>query len=150
MIQETYLPRLFFGNTKTLSAVVGALSMMPVNKAALGLLNPVRSAQENYLSSTRGRAELIWAVTGGGEFSNANHLRTLSDEQRDRKKDYDVTYESRLKGLVSDLKGNNKRLLLRTKITGAWLSIRSTTVLGTVLFATESRDFYVLVITPLL
>ena len=43
MTRETFLPRLFFGNTKTLSPVVGALSMIPVSKAGLGLLNPVTS-----------------------------------------------------------------------------------------------------------
>ena len=56
-------------------------------------------------------------MTGGGEFSNASHLHTLSEERRDRKEARDVAYESRLKGLVSDLKGTDNRLLLRAKIT---------------------------------
>ena len=43
MIRETFLPRLFFGKTKTPSPVVGALSTMPVNKSGLRLLNPVTS-----------------------------------------------------------------------------------------------------------
>ena len=63
-------------------------------------------------------------MTGGGAFSNADHLRTLSEERRDGKKDQDVAYKSRLKGLVSNLKGTDKHLLLRAKITGAWLIIR--------------------------
>ena len=46
MIQETFLPRLFFGDTKTLSPFVGDLSTMPVKKFGLGLLNPVTSDQE--------------------------------------------------------------------------------------------------------
>ena len=79
MIQETFLPCIFFGNTKTLSPIVGALSTMPVKKAGLGLLNPVTSEKEKYLSSQRGSAELIRAVTGGGAFSNADHLRTLGE-----------------------------------------------------------------------
>ena len=66
MIHKTFLPRLLFGKAKTLSPAIGALSMMPVSKAVLGLLNPVTSAKENYLSSTQGSAELIRAVTGGG------------------------------------------------------------------------------------
>ena len=40
---ETFLPRLFFWNTKTLSPIVGTLSMMPIKVARLGLLNPVKS-----------------------------------------------------------------------------------------------------------
>ena len=51
MIRETFLPRLFSGKTKTLSPIVGALSTIPVNKFGLGLLNPVTSSQEKYLSS---------------------------------------------------------------------------------------------------
>ena len=63
MIQEMFLPHLFFGKTRTLSPVVGALSTMPAKKAGLGLLNPVTSEKEKYLSYQRGSAELVWAVT---------------------------------------------------------------------------------------
>ena len=66
MIQETFLPRIFFVNTKTLFPVVGALSTMRVKKFGLGILNPVTSYQEKYLSSTQGSLELVRAVTGGG------------------------------------------------------------------------------------
>ena len=59
---------------------------MTVKKSVLGLLNTVTSEQEKYLSSTRGSVELVWAVTGGGAFSNAYHLWTLSEEQGNRKK----------------------------------------------------------------
>ena len=149
IICETFLPRIFFVNTKTLFPVVGALSTMRVKKFGLGILNPVTSYQEKYLSSTRGRAELVRSVTGGWGLSNANHLRTLSEERRDRKKSRDVAYKSRLKFLVINLQGTDKHLLLRAKITGAWLSLRSTTVSGTVLSATSFWGFYVLAITSL-
>ena len=116
---------------------------MPVRKYELGLLNPVTSYQEKYLSSTRRSAELVRAVMGGGwgELFNANHLRTLSEKRRDGKKYRDVVYKSRLKGLVRNLQGTDKCLLLRAKITGAWLIVHSTTVSGTVLSATEFWDF---------
>ena len=64
----------------------------------------------------------------GGAFSNDKHLRTLSEERRDGKKDWDAAYKTKLKGLVRDLKGTYKRLLLHTKSTGAWPIVRSTTV----------------------
>ena len=83
---ETFLPRLFFRKTKTLSTIVGALSKIPVKKYGHGLLNPVTSAQAKYLSSHRGSSEMIWAMTGGGAFFNADHLHTLGEERRDRKK----------------------------------------------------------------
>ena len=79
-------------------------------------------------------------MTGRRSFSNANHLRTLSEDRRDRKKYQDITHESRLKGLVRDLKGTAKRLLLCIKITDDWLSVRGTKVSGTVLSATEFWD----------
>ena len=69
MIRGTFLLRLFCGKSKNLSPFVGALSTIPVSKARLGLLNPVMSAQEKYLSSTRGIVELIWGMTGGGQES---------------------------------------------------------------------------------
>ena len=141
MMCETYFPLTFFRTTKTFSPVVGALSTMPVMKAGLGLLNPVTSAQEKCLSSTRGSAELTRSITLGGQFSNADHIRNLCEEQRDGKEARDIAYKSRLKGLVSDIKVTDKRLLVRAKITGTWLSVRSTTVSGTVLSATKFRDF---------
>ena len=131
----------FLRKDKTLSPVIGALSTTSVRKSGLGLLNPVTSAKEKYLSSTRVSAELTRAVTGGGGFSNAKHLRTLSEECRDGKDSRDVAYKSRLNGLVRNIQGTNKCLFLRAKITGAWLSVSGTTVLGTVLSATEFQDF---------
>ena len=79
MIRETFLPRLFFRKTKTISSVVGYLSTMMARKSGLGLLNPATSVKEKYLISMRGSAELIQAMAGGGEISNADHLRTLSE-----------------------------------------------------------------------
>ena len=119
MIRETFLPRIFFQKTKTLSPIVGSLCTMLARKAGLGLLDPVTLAQEKYLSSTQGSAELVWAVTGGGEFSNADHLQTLSEERRDGKEAWDVAYEYRIKGLVRDIQGTDKPLFLRSKNTGA-------------------------------
>ena len=95
MIQETFLPRLFFGKAKNISPVVGALSTMLVKKAGLGLLNSVTSDREKYLSSTRGSAELVQAVTGGGAFSNADHLWTLSEKQCDGEKARDIVSNTR-------------------------------------------------------
>ena len=80
-------------------------------------------------------------MAGGGEFSNAYHFRTLSREQPDGKKYLDVAHESRLKGLLSGIKGSDNRLLVRAKITGAWMSVRGTTVSGTVISSTKFRDF---------
>ena len=71
------MTRLFFGKTKNLSPIIGALSRMPAKKEILGFLNPVTSVKEKYLSSQQGSAELIWDVMGGGEFSNADHFQTL-------------------------------------------------------------------------
>ena len=45
MICKTFLTRLFFGKTKTLSTVGRDLSTMQVKKSGLGLLNLVTSAQ---------------------------------------------------------------------------------------------------------
>ena len=90
IIREKFLPCLFFKNTKRLSPIIGSLSTMPVNKSGTGLLNPVTSAREKYLSYQQGSVELVRDVTGGGTFYNADHLRTLSEERRDRKKDRDA------------------------------------------------------------
>ena len=100
MIWEIFLPHIFFGKTKTLSPIVGNLSNMPIKVAGLGLLNPVTSEKEIYLSFHRGSAELISDVTGGGAFTNSNNLRMLREERREGQKDQEVANETKLKGLV--------------------------------------------------
>ena len=44
-----FLPRLFFGKSKSLSPIVGTIRKIPVKKSGLGLLIPVTSAIEKYL-----------------------------------------------------------------------------------------------------
>ena len=114
---------------------------MLVDKSGLGILNPVMSAKEKYLSSQRENAKLIQSVTGGGEFSNSEYLRKLREEKRDGQKDRYEVNKTKLKGLVQDIKGTNRCLILRAKNTGAWLSVHSTTVSGTVFSAIEFLDF---------
>ena len=87
IIRETFLPRLFFGKTKKLSPIVGTLITMTIKVAGPGLLNPVTSANETCLRYKRGSAELIRSMTGGGAFSNSDHLRTLGEERCDGQKD---------------------------------------------------------------
>ena len=89
----------------------------------------------------RGHAKLIRAMAGVGEFSNANHLHTLGEERREVQKYQEATNETKLKGLVGDLKVTDRRPIPSAKSTGAWLSVRITKVSGTVLSATEFRDF---------
>ena len=52
-----------------------------------------------------------------------------------------IANETKLKGLVRDLKGTHRHLILRSKSTGAWLSVRGTTVSGTILSDTEFWNF---------
>ena len=80
MIWEKNLPRLSEEKTKPLSSIVGSLSTMPVKKTGLGLLNPVKSAKEKYLSLQRTGVGIIRAVTEGGALSNADCLLTLREE----------------------------------------------------------------------
>ena len=77
IIQETFLPRLFFVNTKSLLTIVGALSIILVKKSVLGILYPLTSTKNKYLSYQRASANLIQAVTGVGAFSNANQLLVI-------------------------------------------------------------------------
>ena len=58
------------------------------------------SAKEKYLSYQWGSAELIRAVTGGGSFSNYDHLLAIGEERRDTQKKWDNVNNDTLKGLV--------------------------------------------------
>ena len=128
IIRETFLLLIIFENAKTLSPIMVYLSKIPVKKSGLGILNMVKPAQEKNLFSHWGSSELVRDVTVNGELSNADHLQALNEERRDGQKDREALYESKLKGLVMNLKDTDMHLILRAKITGAWLSLRGTTV----------------------
>ena len=49
LLWGTFLPHLFFGNSKYLPTTVGTLSTMPFKKSSLGLQNLVTSADERLL-----------------------------------------------------------------------------------------------------
>ena len=63
------------------------------------------------------------------------------EERRNRQKYRDKANESKLKGLYRELNYTGRIFILYTKITGAWMDIRGTTVIVTVLLATEFCDF---------
>ena len=94
---------------------------------------PKLSAGKRGTDSVHDRGE------GGG--SNSDHLPTLGEERRDKQKYREVENETKLKVLFQYLKVTHSHLILQDKITGAWLSVRGTTVSGTVLSATEFRNY---------
>ena len=65
VMQETFLPRLYFVKSKTLPSVVISLITLLVNKSRLVLQNPVTSSEENYTSSLCASCDLVGGVTGG-------------------------------------------------------------------------------------
>ena len=87
-------------------------------------------------------------MTGGGALSNSDHLRTLDEESRDGQKDREVANKTKTNGLVRYLKDTNRRLILRVKITGVWLSLRGTTVSGTVFLLWNFNIYYAHIIMP--
>ena len=111
-----------------------------VKKDRLGLLNPVTSAKVKYPSSQQASAELIWDVTGGGAFSNEDHLLALREERGDWHKNRNYTNDATLNSLVGYLKGTYLCLILRARNTCACLKVRGTTVTGKVLSTTKFRD----------
>ena len=49
-LRETFLLRIFFGKSKTLPPIIGAISTLPVNKSISVLQNPMTSEKEKYNS----------------------------------------------------------------------------------------------------
>ena len=54
---------------------------------------------------------------------------------------WDDANEDKLKGLVKDLEATDRRLILRAKNTGSWLTVQDTKVTGTVLASKKFHDF---------
>ena len=147
VLRETFLPRLLFGKQKTLPPIVGDLSTFPVKKYGLFLQNPVTPAAEKYTGSLHVSYKLIGAVMDERDFSTADHLWAVKQERWDRKKYQDDENDVKL-GVIANDKGDfEKPLFLCNKHTGFWMSVRGTTVTGTVLPAAIFHDCFVHVIT---
>ena len=80
---------------------------------------------------------MIGVVTGKKEFSTADHIRVVKEERRDGKKYRDGTNGAKIGGIINDQGNPEKRLFLRANHTGYWLILWGTTLIGTVLSATE-------------
>ena len=52
---------------------------------------------------------------GGGELSNTNRLLALREERHDGQKNRNDANDAKLKALVGDLIGTNRRLIIRSK-----------------------------------
>ena len=74
-------------------------------------------------------------MTGEGKFSTADHLLLLREERCDGQNIWDDSNNAKRRGLVNDLGALDHCLILHSKNTGTWLSIRGTTVTGSVLAA---------------
>ena len=96
---------------------------------------------KKYLSSKCARAELIWDVTGGSKFSNADRLLALREESRDGQENRDDFNDAKLRGLVRDIDSTDPHIILRTKVIGSWLNTQVNTVTGEVLAAMECHGF---------
>ena len=114
---------------------------MLVKKTGLGLQNLVTSANEKILSSQRTSTELIRGVTRECEFPTADHLQRVKKEMSEGKKAWDDVNDAKLEGIIKDPPTLDRRLFLSAKQTGSWLTVRGTTVIGTIMPAMEFCDF---------
>ena len=58
-----------------------------------------------------------------------------------QEKNRDVVNDAKLQGIISNQDAFKKQLFLCAKHTGSWMSVQGTTETGTILAATEFRDF---------
>ena len=74
----------------------------------------------------------------------------IREERRNGQKSQDDTNEAKLKWLVKDLKTLDRRIILRAKNTGSWLTVQDIIVTSIVLSATEPSNFcaWVIMLPP--
>ena len=100
--QESFLPRIFFGKSKTLPPVVGAISTFPLKKYGLGLQNPVTSSADKYTSFLCAIYKLIDIVMVERWFSTSDCLQEVKEERQDGKKDWYDENDAKLRGVVNN------------------------------------------------
>ena len=79
---------------------------------------------EKNLSLLRVISELIGAVTGEIVFSTADCIIVLREEMRNLKKIWNDTNKAKLKVIVKEPKATDRRVIIHTKNTGSWMTVR--------------------------
>ena len=141
LLWGTFLPCLFFGESKYLPPIVGTLSTMPVNKSNLGIQDLVTSSNDKYLSLICTSRDLIGSLAGESEFSTTYNLQAVKEERCDGKKTWDDVNNTKLDVISKNFPTLERRPFLRAKYMGSFLTVWGTIVIDTVLTATEICDF---------
>ena len=90
-------------------------------------------------------------MAGQSELSDANHLQSIREYRSNRQKKWYDANDTKLGGLVENLKSSDRRSTLYAKKTDSWMTLKGTTVTSTVLAATDFVIFcaHVMMLPPL-
>ena len=115
--------------------------MMPVKKSGLGLQDPVASSNKKYLTSLRVIIKMVVSVKREREFQppitfGRSGKKGVMDKNRND------ANNAKLRGLVDELEALNRRIILRAKTKGFWMTVQGNKVTGTVLAAVEFCGFF--------
>lgn len=76
---------------------------------------------------------IIAALSGYSDFSVGTHLTYVKSMGVDQKRRKEIIYDGLLKEIVSDLNPFRKRQILRSRLSGFWLTLTPLSINGTVL-----------------
>ena len=84
---------------------------------------------------------LVQSWAGGCFKMLTTPMRLKRRGGKGQEKNRDVVNDAKLQGIISNQDAFEKQLFLCAKHTGSWMSVQGTTETGTILAATEFRDF---------
>ena len=138
-LHQVFLAALF-GDSLSADDSMRRLMALPVKSSGLGLPNPTQTAQTNYSTSVAICSHLLDAFNGSSEFSTVDHTTAVQEAKQAHAASLAATHDAELASVLDLFPAAEKRIILRGKTTGQWLSVHPSSINGTQLSATEFRD----------
>ena len=133
--QETFLPDLFQGLGDGASG--RGFNRLPVKQAGIYLLDPTKTAPENWTKSCVITGPLVTALRGQEEFRTEKQSVFLQEGRTAVRKRRVLLVEEALAETIAEAPVQGAHRLQRATKTGAWLTVQLSTVHGTELGAHE-------------
>ena len=137
-LKTTFLPALFGDDIP--DNIPEKLSILPVKKAGLALLDPVATAKSNWEASTVVCGHLVVAIRGTTGFRSADHRAIMKAGKAEYRERNQIQAQKKLDKILQELPDGRRRTITRGQKTGAWISVLPSTINGTELSSQEFRD----------
>jgi hypothetical protein len=138
-IAQIFIPALL-NSTIEEAAALRSLIALPVRHGGLGIMDPTKTSTSNYHASSSITSLLTDSLVHGNPLCAQEHRKTAAIARADAKSSLKDRNDETLSNLLAASTPFDKRRIVRSASTGAWLTTLPNTLNGSDLSTEEFRD----------